>query len=576
MFMTEKPQGPGIEIAGKHASISDIRRRAEQPPQITATQPEIVVNVDTGPVADQMRIIAEGQKDIIESFENHRITLDQLLGVSQRQTRDLIENLRKVDPTEERERWVDVEYKQQFYTRFTPNLEPRFYTELKTVEERALWDARWQLARAAFVKMATSAFPDKYRENQDLSLLGKEQMERLYRMPGTKKMLEAFAQSIFNGKKVTFSDGREVGFWDVQDQDSFDQFRRLLRDEALDDSDFSGIDEVRQIKGKGREEERKRRIDLMKKEADVVAWNLMWVSNLTESSDSRYSRSQVGYSHMMPTSLVAGEYKYVLHPQERFEGKCMSGHFYGAFGEWGATQIEKVTEKIGFNRADDEIWFTAATRQLDYWTGKELSDKEIKAGGGRRSPNKKGKVFLVSVPECYPTVSAKSFWEFVELRNEKGKKRSLLDFLMKGDEIPWSGGGGYTEGVGQDAWPAYINGNFHKAYQIMEYFNGEKPLEERKEVEWTRPILELFVRLKFNDGSMPIKPSEDFASALTFHNLKVWAVFASRGGVRNPRARMVSNPLDFMDRKVMENRLAKHRMRYLDNKEKLQIEDPRK
>jgi len=82
-------------------------------------------------------------------------------GISEQQ-RQLFETSRRWPPEKEREHWVDVEWDQDFYTRFVPTMEPMFYQELP-FEERRDWDARWQLARAAHWKKVHYASPKRFR-----------------------------------------------------------------------------------------------------------------------------------------------------------------------------------------------------------------------------------------------------------------------------------------------------------------------------------------------------------------------------------------------------------------------------
>ena len=62
--------------------------------------------------------------------------VDQI-ATSQRQTQELAESLRRLPSDAEKARWIDAEYRQEFYTRFTPTLEPRFYTCLLYTSDAA-------------------------------------------------------------------------------------------------------------------------------------------------------------------------------------------------------------------------------------------------------------------------------------------------------------------------------------------------------------------------------------------------------------------------------------------------------
>lgn len=471
---------------------------------------------------------------------------------------ELFGSMQGVSPRVERERWSDVEHSQQFYARFSPNVEPKFYQQL-TPEKRREFDARWQLARAAYVKRATAGSPDKYRENQELEMLGREQMEILYKIPGVRELLQGYAQAITN-KKTFEVDGKQMSFWEIRSADDFSKFRESMRNEILNRPNlFNNTNEVR---SSGDESQKTWWVELLKKEADAIAWNWIWVGNLTESADSRYSYSGKP-TFGIPSAVSAGEYKYALHPQERFEGKSFMQHFWGAFGKWGVTQMQRIKNESGYSGKDD-IKFLPAKRN-EYWRwklaeGEKPTDEKKAAQGGR--------VFNVYAPECYPTTSCKSFWEESEItvsKNNRTSKRSLLEFLRNNEIIPW-------EEVPQDAWAIYMYGKFHKAYQLLQVFNPEKPIDIRKPgwaLDWANSTLELFVRLD------PKQTLEELTKTKktyqTYHNLKVWAVHAAFGGVSNINNNEPSLSLGFQDKIVVQGALNSQRNKYLQN-EKLNIE----
>jgi len=479
----------------------------------------------------------------------------------------LTESLGEGSPEAERLKWIDMEYKMEFYEKFDPRTEPKFYKNFTNEEERRLWDDRWQLARAAYFKKLTATAPDKYTENQHLSMFGKEQMERLYDMPGVKRMMEGYTQAIVL-EEVTSPDGRKhkVDFWPqgkremkrgIKDAATFDKFRKEMRERMLVNEN---LDKVAQI------------------EADAVAWSMIYVGNLAESVDSRYSYS--GRSHFgMPGVLMAEEYKFVLHPQERFEVKSLLGHFYGAFGKWGVEHVGNFKDEVNFSFKNDEVLFFH-TEPKKYWKyeqpkGVKPESKEAEEEGGR--------VFYMYTPECYPTITAKSFWEETKV-GKPDEQVPLLTILLKGEDIDW-------DSMYQDAWPIYMFGSFNKAVQLLEYYKPGKELEEGKEVEWTRPLMELFGRLKpkremdrlWKIYSLSRKSGlgrkdreylekEDPTGKLgqnalpptqSFLNLKTWAVWASYGGIHDPTSKKATPPLTNMDRRILQTKLSNSQNRFI-------------
>jgi len=498
--------------------------------------------------------ISEGQKNfqenLLKAFKDQKITFEQLLNLSQKPVEVLTDSFKRVPPKEERKRWVDVEYRQEFWTKFTPSMEPRFYTELEEGERR-LFDTRWQLARAAYFKKATVASPEKMIENQDLIMLGMEQMEKLYKIPGVRQALEWYAKKIVLDKS----------FWDCKNEIKFEQIREEMR--KFIKKNVSSIKVIKDEEEKGR----------LAKDADAVAWNLMWVSNLVESADSRYSKSVSGGRHDgLPGVLASDDLRAVFHSQEKYENKCTKRQEWGVFGKWGVVQlsniqkeiegeiskkeinkkIEEVKNKIKFDNKKDKIeqkWlFRGASSFQDFWRhdSTEIEIKEDKPG--YRVINVNHKVFA---PECYPTTSMRSFWEEINFEDDKGEKIPLIDFLLEEKKINW-------RELKSAFWVDYIPIKLNKAVQLLKYFKGETRLIETKENEWVKPLIDIFVRLKLDKNK-------------NFHNLKVWSVYSGLGGVLQPESKIPSIPLRFMDRSVMGERLKRPEVRFLEKGERLNL-----
>ncbi len=572
--MVESSEAGKIEIASKRSSIEELRKRADKEREKQKSTP-VQVKVDMSSLVEPLRQISKGQNELLTSFKDQKISLDNYLNLSQKQSGELVESFRKAPPRVERERWVDAEYAQDFYTRFTPNLEPSFYTVLSS-KERANFDARWQLARAAFYKQATAGFPDKYRENQDLNLLGKEKMESLYKTKGVKEMLQGYTRAIMNPQTDL-----ERSFWEISDASKFEAFRIAVREEMLGSVSFEEemaalpdnvLAKMKSMEKGEKEREREEWIKLFKKEADAIAWNWLWVSNLAESADSRYSKSGAGYSHGLPSTVTADEYKYVLHPQERFEGKCLSQHHWKAFGRWGAIQvgirIDRLNELFNDNDKMYEIRFAPAQKG-QYWELTELPGE--KSRDTRK--DKKAKVYQIDIPECYPVTTTNSFLENTHCQYEKSGKRkggNILDAFLGGYEVTW-------DEVNQDAWAIYMFGKFHKAVQLLEYWDGVesgegKPIELGKPFAvktWADPLRELFVRLKPKDTLKSVR--EHATTHQTLSNLKVWAAIAGSGGVDNINSKNPKFNLGIESRATLALSLKDKRIKYLEKGESLTL-----
>lgn len=504
----------------------EINSKAEELEQIQPPEANLQTLVDKIEVSQRALL-----EQIVEEMKAGRASAADLLAAATAITQQVAETYKRTPPEIEQARWVDNEYSLEFYQRFTPTLEPRFYTELEDSKDRKLWDARWQLARAAYFKRVTSAFPEKQFENQDLQLLSTEQMEMLYNMRGVRQALEWYTRAIASNEEVTLPDGKKKKIWDCKKETDFEQFRQAMRIKAL------GI----------KAEELDKDESLWAKEADAVAWNWIWCSNLIESVDSRYSSSRERHGDL-PGVMVSDDTRSTFHPQEKYEDKCRSGSGleWGAFGKWGVTQMARIKKENGFSSISDKIKMGAAKSTGEFWAGKRTKGakkEDVKDEAGNKIGEKvveKGEI-VASIPECYPTTTMKSFWEETKI----GEK-SLLDYLRNKETIPW-------REVGSDPWIGYLPIKFNKAVGLFEYFNPGKPIEQNKETEWTNKLIDIIRRL-----GLEISLDEN-----KLHNLKVWAFYAAYGGVGKPHISYPTCPLSTYFRTAIEGKLRSYQIGFL-------------
>jgi len=412
-------------------------------------------------------------------------------GISEQQ-RQLFETSRRWPPEKEREHWVDVEWDQEIYTRFVPTMEPMFYQELP-FEERRDWDARWQLARAAHWKKVHYASPKELAEDLDWIQLTNtvEQTERLYNIEGVKQSLEWYADEIVNGTTKIADEGsgeeEEFCLVECESEAEFNEFREKLRD-YLTRSVF-GISEEAESQ---MSEEERQELRIKVKGADAIAWNWIWCSNLIESVDSRYSLQgprRLRRRHAWLPALCSEALRTVYHPQERFEDECANGFEWGAFGKWGMIQLERIKKRFNVERED--IIFRAAESPRNFWQAIETKEGEV----------------IVSVPECYPTTSMKSFWETYS--DDSQGKVSLLERLLRKEKIDWDRV--QSDLLEKDHFFLISK----KAAGLLEYFNPGKPAELSRLRDWTDPLIDILNRLGlFNN-----------------EKLKSWAIYASKSGV---------------------------------------------
>jgi len=501
--------------------------------------------------------------------------------------KQLLEAFKKLPPEREKERWTDVEWDQDFWSRFTPSMEPDFYKGLSS-EERKDWDARWQLARAAFYKKRLSAAPAELVKNEDLQLLTTEQMERLYNLPGVKEALEWYVEQIVKGKhKIYFDEktgrrlnGEEVSqlseeekkkkgtLLDCEKGYQFGEFRKDLEENILSGKKRWDWDERKKEK-KGEERELS---DLEKKSADAIAWNFIWCCNLVESLDSRYSleggdtKLRLRYRHGgLSPELCSDDLRAVFHPQEKFEDKCWDQD-WGMYGRWGITQLARIKRELDLREKDKEegrikIVYKQEGKVRDFW---------------RATQDETGKEITIQVPECYPTITMKSFLETYECEDKEGERRTLLQHLLKKKEINWTT-------LRADLWRTnYLTVRLPRAVALLGIFKNGKI-----ESGWTRDLLDIYTRLgirKLLINYYSVKEGEKKGERLAnirFHNLKVWAYFAPFGGVGRPQDKKPFDPfstskirvgaqMNLSDREYV---LRQPQSGYLNKGERLKIKD---
>jgi len=207
-------------------------------------------------------------------------------------------------------------------------------------------------------------------------------------------------------------------------------------------------------------------------------------------------------------------------------------------------QIERIKKETG-KEAEDFI-FKGANSPSQFWR------YEVEG--------KKGKI-LIYVPECYPVTTMKSFWETYS--DDSQGKVSLLERLLRKEKIDWS----RTQSNLTSEDHFFLISK--KAAELLEYFSSGRPLREEKIGEWAVPLLDIFraLRLERNlEEYYEERGSSKETAIRHFHNLKVWAVYAGYGGVRNPEKRGITSPFGVTDRLVFESLLKEHPLGYLEKR----------
>jgi hypothetical protein len=503
----ERERRPPVEVSSRPEATSDIiTPLAETLREGQTRMAEAVEKLGVRLEEGQERFREVTEKAQVEGRENINALMDQMSQAleasraaspsSQISTESAyagtLMDLFGEDPKQSREIWAQAEYRQNFPLRFNPGQEPKFFKQLG-YEGRALMEARWRLATATYAAKKLSGNAEKYvLENPELPLITNEEMKRLYEMPGVRQGLEWYADFVCNNKTIEVTRrGRRVPItiWECRNDSEFQQIRKAMRDEAL--VALSGDGDVKTNFGGGVEEE------LDKYEADAVAWNLIKVTNLLESMDSRYSRSGARHGDISG-DLLSDDVRALLHPQEKWEAKISKNppESWGILSGWGETQVGRVKHeaKVG---GKDRVVFSVARKLSDYWTYTE----ELGTGGGR--------TITIMAPECFPTTIAGSFWEHCGQDGE-----NLLDKLLSKEKIDWdevSGG-----------WNPYLFVTLLQSVKVFKYWNPGVGIAYNKPGHATAFAGDLSGAINRSGMNRRLSDKE-------LHNLKVWAVYGGTG-----------------------------------------------
>lgn len=518
-----------------------------------------------------------------------------------------------LDPETERWNYVHKERAVELYTKVTPNYEPGFY-RLATEEEKSIYDARWQLARAAYYKKVNAASPEDLIKNVDAQLITSEQLQKLYEIPGVRQALEWYVGALTlreyqregQGRSqqirlVLREGGKPQNVWSCANDRDFELFRRAM----MTDSEYGlgrPLEVVRHVQNGPRQPFRQVRetvqlTDLQKHEADAVAWNIVWLSNLIESLDSRYSLIKSRRHGGLPGVMVSDDTRVVFHPQEKWESKTFADEAWKMNdSEWGVRNFRRMIDAAtrgGFDRDRDKLT-PQPVRLRDEFRAPKSSWDRIRGNASLfwryrlDPPGADGKQELhFNMPVVMPTTTMKSFLEETDIevrspggggidpaveqyteyiqqlrasgRLRGGQRPSLLDYLRDGREIPW-------EGVGGNPFIPYLPIKFNKSNQILNFIDGGKSQigDRFSEKELAAPVLNAIApnRLGFyTDGSALVDENEP-------EEVKTELLIFSMGGPNAEKTDFV--PIRGVDAAIT-HRMRRPNLGYLRSNERILI-----
>lgn len=390
-----------------------------------------------------------------------------------------------------REMYVRMMYDRSLYGRWQPEQAPLWFRELSMNEQR-VEESKLQLARAAFAKSVNAGQAEKIIEAQGDAFLVVEQMKTLYELPGVKPAMEWYVHKMLTGEPVDIG-GKSISWWQIPNYTEMEMFRQAMRREVL-----RGTGDGADV------------FDLKKLETDAIALNFLYVGHLAESLDSRYSAYPGSKErHNVPSGILSDDLRAVLHPQEKYESKLMGNQEWGHFGRWGIYNVRNALQGIGRG----SLRLESAANPGEFW--KQQGD-------------------VLKVPVCYPRTTIKSFFEETTIR-EAGRDKPLLEYLERREPIPWN------SLRGSEPWTtSYGTIKMPKALRLLDVFKSSKTLIDTRDLreglrKWAIDdpnVNDIYVRVGYRpETGHPTIPEREF------HDIKVWAVYAGLGGVRDPKRR---------------------------------------
>jgi hypothetical protein len=389
---------------------------------------------------------------------------------------------------------------------FNPESPPNYYIDM-TSKERDELKYRTILARVAHYKR-NSGPPglDTLNKYPEWGKFGKEQTQALYEIPGVRQAMEQYVQMFTNDEQIP---GVQFSLRKAKDRNSqLMVYRKYIRSKISGDvargwrerfEDLSATEQRKYVaRGFDRldvdDPQAKVALAIKSREAEQIAFNLLYSGNFFEANDSVWDRNGVRLRRPETSSdLLNPVLMEQMKPLDSLVGSFVkdpnSVGYVGKFGEWAYRQMIKSNGGKKLVNVD-RVRIVDDNNGGNFWT-------------------KDGDTILV--PEAYPRVMVGSFWDETSVRvKERGQdvEHSLTDLLNRGVAIPW----GTLESQG--IWQSYSS-KMGKAAKLWEVFQGKASLKSdtRSMEEWKTDV----------DGALGKFEKRNETS------VKRWLIYASVG-----------------------------------------------
>lgn len=325
-----------------------------------------------------------------------------------------------------------------------PEAAPSYYVEM-TKSEREIHDLVIEFTNAANFKKARAVPPtlEVLSKYEGWGGLQTPEVKKLYEWPGVRKAMEIMVKAYSDDQplavriKETRDGSVNEGYSlrTAKNRGEVLKCREKVRDQIQSDvargylSLGNNIDQTsrhnlsnRGLLNMGRMGGDPELLKLKAREAEQIAFALLYLSNTFESLDSKYNDMGRNRAPSCMNDLVNIPIKFAMNPLDTLLGSFAKDSsevvLYGRFGEWAYNMALQSNNSKPPSIENVHFMADENKNPKDYW---------------RVSNNGKD----IIVPECYPRDLVKSLWEEVSVDTGGRTRTKLIDFLKNGEEIPW-------------------------------------------------------------------------------------------------------------------------------------------
>lgn len=340
---------------------------------------------------------------------------------------------------------------------------PVYYVEM-TRDEREIHNIVIEFTNAANFKKTRAIPPtlEVLSKYEGWGGLQTPEVKKLYEVPGVRSALERYIKIYDTDEKMGTRKNSKTN-----EEENFSLRTAKSREQVLKCRENIRNDIKKDVlkgyKQRGKSTENKETLNLKAREAEQIAFTLLYLGNTFESLDSKYNdMGRIRASECM-NDLVNIPIKFAMDPMDVLLDslkKDRAGAMpHGRLGEWAYNQA--LASNGGNAPSIESVQFIADENnprsKNDFWRVSSLGKND-----------KKEETHRIIIPECYPRDLVKSLWEESEA-NVVDKKVKLIDFLRKGEEIPWNN-------VSDSMWIEYSL-KIGKAGVLSDTLLGKNPIK---------------------------------------------------------------------------------------------------